>query len=45
MWLFSLSVSLVGLAALLFHIFLELNTLDKSTNSLVESIKKHYESE
>ena len=42
MWLFVFIIGIVGMIFLFVHINLELNSLHKKTDSLIEEIKKHY---
>jgi hypothetical protein len=42
MWMVFLVIALIWVCMLLFHITLELNTLDKSVTKLAESLRKHY---
>ncbi|MBD3343482.1 MAG: hypothetical protein GF401_00295 [Chitinivibrionales bacterium] len=45
MWLIFLFAALIGILILLVHINLELNSLDKVVNELMEALRKHYGTE
>jgi hypothetical protein len=43
MWFIFFMIAFIGVIALLFHINIELNSLDKNIQSFVERLKRHYE--
>lgn len=43
MLIFLLIIALIGTGILVFHITLELNSIEKEVTTLAQQIKKHYE--
>lgn len=43
MLLILLILALIGTLILVFHVSIELNTLEKKITTLIDSIRKHYE--
>ena len=42
MWVFLLVIAIIGTIFLFIHLNLELNSLNKKTDTLIKEIKKHY---
>ena len=44
MWIILLIIALLATIVLMFHITLEMNTIEKAVSDLTEKLRKHYES-